>query len=891
MESGVTVRFKEINTDVQQPATSSATHVGGDPLSAFLQESEKANERSNDGGALHTVNDRGIISRVKRSLGTLSLVRDLAETIDSRFATLKRLDQASQDRADALESLNQRILDGTGHADYVARLFRSLDPRLAALKEREQGLRAVETAIAAFQDRVKTVISYLERHVDAGERREALVGQTVEQLGRRAADTINDLESRVDDCEARARTANETIAHLHDVSTRALPELQQRLTEADEKNDLVDQRIAEAARLASSLTDLEQRLPEVARCDQELARIELVVPQVERQLADLDAIVGQQIRALTVHQQRTGQTHDEAQKIDAIVSGLENRLADLSQSDQRLEAVALHLGQLEQRAAAAATEFEQTGHARNNLEQQVVVLQNQLRRITETAESETKRLVEVTQQADRDQYEHAQRVSLVLSGIDTRMADVQSGHQLLDEVEQQLRQLEIRAAAATADLKQASRIKTDLDLEVVELQNQLQRLTATTEDGTRRLVEINQRADRDLRERAQRASAVLSALEGRMADVEGGHRLFDQLEQQLEHLEARSVVATAEVKQTTGATSDLEQHVVELGNQLRRTTEAADEEARKLVDLTQQAERHRHEQAQSASAVLSGLETGIADVVRSHQQLDAVEAHVGRLELRAAAAASQVERATHAKSALQHEISELHAELRRLTKAARDEAQDVTDLRLRAQRRGLYGASHTDVDDRSLSPQLAPHAWRTRRSLSPERLLVGGVAAALTVTVLVLLGSLWRFNQNGKAANPPRRLLQASRTLTLEPIVAVSPLTPFLINRSSPFSIRRILDKASGNKTVDVPKRSVGTGGTLPQFIGTLVIDSEPAGATAFLNQRTVGKTPVVLKALRVGSYAVRVEYEGYQRWSTAVSVSTIRQTHVTATLQHDISR
>jgi DNA repair exonuclease SbcCD ATPase subunit len=789
MESGVTVRFNEINTDAQQPAPSPATHVGGDPFSAFRPESRKANERSAD----------GIISRVKRSFGTLNLVRDLAETIDSRFARLKSLDQEVRNRADALESLQQRILDGIGHADYVARLFRSLDPRLAQLKEREQGLRAVETTVAAFQDRVKTVTSSLERHVDACEKREALVGQTVEQLGRRAADTVTDLESRVDDCEARARTANEAIAHLHDVSTRTLPELQLRLKEADEKNDLVDQRIAESARLATSLTALQQRLPEVARCDQELARIELVVPQVERQLGDLEASVGQQSLALTAHQRRTGQTLDEAQKIDAMVSGLENRLANLSQSHQQLEAVEMHLGQLEQRAAAAATEFEQTGHARNNLEQEVVVLQNQLRRITETAEGETKRLVEITQQAERDQHDHARRASSVLSGFETRMADVQSGHQLLDEVEQQLRQLEVRAAAATAELKQTSHIKTDLDREVVELQNQLRRLTATTDDGTKRLVEINQRAERDLREQAQRASAVLS-----------------------------------------------------------------------------------------------GLETRIGDVARTDEQLDAVDAHVGRLEQRAAAAASQVERATHAKNALQHEISELHAELLQLTQAARDEAKDLTGLRLRAQRHGL--------------PQLAPHALKTWRSLSPDRRLLGGVAAALTVTVLVLLGSLWRFNQNDKATNPPPPLLQTSRTLTLEPVVAVSPLTPSPINRSSQFSINnrpalgnpatpvargipRTVEKASGNETVDVRKRSVGTGGTLPHFIGTLVIDSEPAGATAFLNQRTVGKTPVVLKALGVGSYAVRVEHDGYQRWSTAVSVSTIRQTHVTATLQRDISR
>src|SRR5262249_58241474 len=76
-----------------------------------------------------------------------------------------------------------------------------------------------------------------------------------------------------------------------------------------------------------------------------------------------------------------------------------------------------------------------------------------------------------------------------------------------------------------------------------------------------------------------------------------------------------------------------------------------------------------------------------------------------------------------------------------------------------------------------------------------------------------------------------------------------------------------------------------------PQFLGTLSIESDPPGATAFVNQQSVGETPLSLQGLRAGSYVVRVESDGYQRWSTAVTVSTLREARVAASLQRSSSR
>ena len=97
------------------------------------------------------------------------------------------------------------------------RLIESFEPRLADLGEKEQDLRAVETIVAACEERSQTLTA--------------------------------DLDGHVSDCEVRARIAMETMAHLDAVSMRTLPELQRRLEEADKKHQSIDQKIAEAVQI------------------------------------------------------------------------------------------------------------------------------------------------------------------------------------------------------------------------------------------------------------------------------------------------------------------------------------------------------------------------------------------------------------------------------------------------------------------------------------------------------------------------------------------------------------------------------------------------------------------------------------------------------------------
>ena len=49
---------------------------------------------------------------------------------------------------------------------------------------------------------------------------------------------------------------------------------------------------------------------------------------------------------------------------------------------------------------------------------------------------------------------------------------------------------------------------------------------------------------------------------------------------------------------------------------------------------------------------------------------------------------------------------------------------------------------------------------------------------------------------------------------------------------------------------------------------------------------RVVGATPIVLKGVRVGSRVVRIESDGYERWSSATRVVANQETAIVATLQ-----
>lgn len=69
-------------------------------------------------------------------------------------------------------------------------------------------------------------------------------------------------------------------------------------------------------------------------------------------------------------------------------------------------------------------------------------------------------------------------------------------------------------------------------------------------------------------------------------------------------------------------------------------------------------------------------------------------------------------------------------------------------------------------------------------------------------------------------------------------------------------------------------------------FLGTLAVQTAPAGAEVFVNQRSVGTTPLRLPALRAGSHLLWIKLDGYQRWTRVVTVPADQITSVSAQLE-----
>ena len=91
---------------------------------------------------------------------------------------------------------------------------------------------------------------------------------------------------------------------------------------------------------------------------------------------------------------------------------------------------------------------------------------------------------------------------------------------------------------------------------------------------------------------------------------------------------------------------------------------------------------------------------------------------------------------------------------------------------------------------------------------------------------------------------------------------------------------------ASADSTREAPtptaaiRRDTGT-----RFYGSLVIDSTPVNARAFVNGQPVGTTPLMLTEVPVGSRAIRLEAEDHVTWSSTVRVVADQRTRVDVTL------
>jgi len=76
------------------------------------------------------------------------------------------------------------------------------------------------------------------------------------------------------------------------------------------------------------------------------------------------------------------------------------------------------------------------------------------------------------------------------------------------------------------------------------------------------------------------------------------------------------------------------------------------------------------------------------------------------------------------------------------------------------------------------------------------------------------------------------------------------------------------------------------TPATTGQYAAPLLVESRPDGAKVFIDARLVGTTPLALAEVALGEHALRLERDGYRRWSSSIRVVAGEQNRVTASLE-----
>jgi hypothetical protein len=86
--------------------------------------------------------------------------------------------------------------------------------------------------------------------------------------------------------------------------------------------------------------------------------------------------------------------------------------------------------------------------------------------------------------------------------------------------------------------------------------------------------------------------------------------------------------------------------------------------------------------------------------------------------------------------------------------------------------------------------------------------------------------------------------------------------------------------------TVPLERERQASRGTAGGFSGSLFVDSRPSGARVFVDGKLIGTTPLSMSEVTAGEHAVRLEYDGYRRWSSSVRVVASERNRVTASLE-----
>jgi len=171
--------------------------------------------------------------------------------------------------------------------------------------------------------------------------------------------------------------------------------------------------------------------------------------------------------------------------------------------------------------------------------------------------------------------------------------------------------------------------------------------------------------------------------------------------------------------------------------------------------------------------------------------------------------------------------------------------------------------TRADAEDRPLT-DVAPAAGVTAEAAKTPSTMTPATDAAAPIAVTPAVDP---------AANMPASRPSLSATLPVD---------------STAEPVRKAVENAPAAARGSATPAAVGNSAPpdTVRFLGTLSVESPIAGAQVYVDGKFAGVTPIADWQVAAGSHVVRVEADGYVRWSAVVQVVTGRKTALQADLE-----
>jgi chromosome segregation ATPase len=535
-----------------------------------------------------------------------------------------------------------------------------------------------------------------------------------------------------------------------------------------------------------------------------------------------------------------GQTPIVLERLKGDTNALRVDLSELRSFGARLGQGYTRLGEIcrltEQRS-------ELTVEALNAIEKRIEPLEvvRDLSAATEDKLASLNQLVEVVRQcgasfeaqkeAIEQGREEATRVARLMEELQARVLSLTEKREWLGQAEETIGRLEHRATETTSRLERR----------VNDFETQKQTIEQALAE-------------------AIRVTTILSGLEGRVTALTGGDQGLARAEDTIGQLEQRAATTMAELerrvsdfdvqKQTIGqalasALTEGDQRLDQAAETVRRLEQRAAATLAQLerrandFDAQKGAVERASVEAMRLTAILSALEGRVAALTGSNHTLEHAETTIAQLERRTNEARVRLEQVVRAESDVKHKLERVGKQL-----ASRSPAWTVRRPLLRwATSLGALGA----VGLLGIVVLRTRDQWTVPVSLLPSK------ASPLATFVM-----------------PAGRTAATSETIAANEVSAAARRDPARATRTA--------------RTADA-SRLGGSAEATARYVGTLEVESEPTRGAVFVDRQQVGETPLQL-TLRAASHVVRIERDGYDRWTTAVLVAADKHTRVSAKLQ-----